>query len=378
MSTYDKIRKLPLTIDSYAVRPCIHGVNGVFGNRKTTVFELYGQGFTGVGEDVTYHENCQESLWDTGPVLTLAGSYTFDEFSRHLDTFNLFPDAPKTSLGAAFCHYRRWALESAALDLALQQNNTNLADVLGLELKPLNFVASLRLGEPSSFEPIKRRLEQYPNMRFKLDPVNDWTDELIEQIAATGAVETMDFKGFYSGMPVDVETNPELYAKIVEAFPDAWLEDPDVNDETRAILEPHSDRVTWDFPIHDVKSIDGQAFKPKTVNIKPSRFGVIRELFAAYDYCRKRGITMYSGGQTEIGPGRGQVQYLSALFHPEGPNDIAPMIYNCCAPSTELPPSPLVINPKPFGFGIPEQQAHPAGLTYETNPKFIKPLPSIA
>ena len=26
----------------------------------------------------------------------------------------------------------------------------------------------------------------------------------------------------------------------------------------------------------------------------------------------------------ELGPGRGQLQYLASLFHPDGPNDLAP------------------------------------------------------
>ena len=67
---------------------------------------------------------------------------------------------------------------------------------------------------------------------------------------------------------------------------------------------------------------------PRTVNIKPSRFGPIGHLFAAYDYCEERGIGAYGGGQTELGPGRGQIQYLASIFHPDTPNDIAPRGYN--------------------------------------------------
>lgn len=352
MSTYDGISELPLTIDSYSLKPLLYRVAGDIGDRSSTVFELQGAGHMGVGEDVTYFQELQKSLQEAGPVLPLAGVYTFDSFSKHLDTLDWFPDTPKNVFGESFRNYRRWAIESAALDLALQQNSTNLADALGMELRPLTFVASMRLGSPSSFEPIKRRLEKDPSMRFKLDPTNDWTDELIGQLADTGAVDTMDFKGFYKGTPVEVKTDPALYQKIVDNFPLAWLEDPDVTDDTRPILEPHASRVTWDFPIHDVESINSQAFKPKTVNIKPSRSGSISNLFAIYDYCRQHGLAMYSGGQTEIGPGRGQVQYLSALFHPDSPNDIAPAVYNSADPSAELPLSPLKLSAKPLGFGL--------------------------
>jgi len=352
MSTYSQISGLIFSIDSYSLEPLVHKVNSELGDRTTTVFQIHGKGMTGVGEDVTYFVDCQKSLIEAGPVLPLAGTRSFDEFSKLLDTLDYFPDAPETVFGEAFRNYRRWAIESAALDLALQQNNTNLADALSMELKPLTFVASMRLGKPSSFEPIKQRLEKIPSLRFKLDPTNDWTDELIGRIAATGATDTMDFKGFYKGTAMEVKTDPLLYQKIIENFPHAYLEDPDITEETKPLLAPHAARITWDFPIHSLASMNEQIFPIKAVNLKPSRFGPIQELFATYDYCREQGIVMYSGGQTEIGPGRGQVQYLSALFHPDGPNDIAPAIYNSADPSQELPMSPLMLSSKKTGFGL--------------------------
>jgi len=354
MSSYDLISGLSLTVDSYTLKPLVEKISGVgnLSERRTTLFELRGKGKTGVGEDVTYFEKLHESLVERGPVLPMQGTFSFGEFSEHLQTLDWFPDAPEGLFHDSFCNYRRWAIESAALDLALQQNDSNLAEVLGKAVQPLTFVASMRLGEPSSYEPVRKRLERYPHLRFKLDPFQDWTDELIAQLAASGAVATMDFKGFYKGTEVETKTDPTLYQKIADAFPEALLEDPDVTDETRPILEPHADRVTWDFPIHDVASINTQAFMPKTVNIKPSRSGAIKELFDAYDYCNEQGIKMYSGGQTEIGPGRGQVQYLSALFHPDAPNDIAPAVYNSADTSVELPQSPLVLKPWPTGFGL--------------------------
>ena len=135
--------------------------------------------------------------------------------------------------------YRRWAFESAALDLALRQAGRSLADVLGREPRPLNFVVSMRLGASATRGPRRptgcsRVLERYPGTRFKLDPTNTWTQELVDELAATGAVDTLDLKGFYRGTPVDVDTDPELYRMVAEAFPEAWLEDPDVTDETAA------------------------------------------------------------------------------------------------------------------------------------------------
>ena len=69
-------------------------------------------------------------------------------------------------------------------------------------------------------------------------PKTTWTPELIEEIKGLAPVRVLDLKGHYKGTPVDVDTDPELYAAVAEAFPEAYLEDPDVNDETRPILEP--------------------------------------------------------------------------------------------------------------------------------------------
>ena len=91
---------------------------------------------------------------------------------------------------------------------------------------------------------------------------------------------------------------------------------------------------------------------PKTVNVKPSRFGPIRNLFAAYDYCEERGIGAYGGGQTELGPGRGQIQYLASIFHPDTPNDVAPGGYNDPArrPARACPPARCEPAIEPIGF----------------------------
>ena len=97
---------------------------------------------------------------------------------------------------------------------------------------------SLRLGKPATIEPVRRRLDAYPTLRFKLDPTSDWTDELIAELVETGAVDSVDFKGLYKGTVVDQPPDPDLYRRVIEAFPDAWIEDPALTDETRPVLEP--------------------------------------------------------------------------------------------------------------------------------------------
>ena len=40
----------------------------------------------------------------------------------------------------------------------------------------------------------------------------------------------------------------------------------------------------------------------------------------------------YGGGQYELGVGRGHIQLLAAMFHPNAPNDIAPGGYDALDP----------------------------------------------
>ncbi len=354
MASFDAIADLPLDVESCE----FEGLGVTLGEfeRLTTVVTLRGGGHEGVGEDVTYDAVDHIAQQDAGAPEGLLGSDTFAGFSRRLDSVDHFPAA--APVREVSREYRRWAFESAALDLALRQAGTNLAAALGREPRPVNFVNSMRLagfeeGGRSSIEPLLARLAVYPTLRFKLDPTNDWDDALIAALAETGAVDSLDLKGFYKDTPVDVETDPELYAKLIETFPDAWLEDPDVTQETRPLLDPVSERVTWDAPIHSIADIEAMPWAPpKTVNVKPSRFGPIRNLFATYDYCEERGIGAYGGGQSELGQGRGQIQYLASIFHPDTPNDVAPGGYNDPERATKpgLPSSPLAPAIDELGF----------------------------
>ena len=85
--------------------------------------------------------------------------------------------------------------------------------------------------------------------------------------------------------------------------------------------------------------------------MKPSRFATLRALLEAYDHRADHDITVYGGGQYELGPGRGQIEYLAALFHPEAPNDVAPAGFDDPEPRTDLPSSPMTVMPTAIGFG---------------------------
>jgi L-alanine-DL-glutamate epimerase-like enolase superfamily enzyme len=346
--TYDLLAGLSVEIEGYALEGLQRDVSSGF-SRRTTVIRLRGVGEEGVGEDVVYDGDDHAALQEAGPVQPLAGHWALGDFCDHVDGLDLFPVEPVR--GEVSRLYRRWAFHSAALDLALRQAGRPLHDAVGREPRPVTFVVSLRLGEPASIEPLRRRLDGYPGLRFKLDPTSGWDDELVAALAATGAVDSVDFKAFYTGTVVDNPTDPALYRRVIEAFPGAWIEDPDVRDpEIDELLRPHRDRITWDAPIHSVADIEALPFPPRMVNIKPSRFGPLASLCAGYDYCAEHGIGAYGGGQFELGPGRGQAQYLASLFHPDTPNDIAPSGYNDPDPAPGLPVSPLAPAPAPAGY----------------------------
>ena len=344
MSLWPRLAPLPLEIDGYALERLERDVSSAF-TRVSTQIRLTGLGLEGIGEDVSYDADDQAALQDAGTVQPLAGSWTLESFCDHLATLDLWPEPARHDASVL---YRVWAYESAALDLALRQSGLALHEVLGREPQPVRFVVSLRLGEPSTMAPLRARLDRYPGLQFKLDPTPDWDDALVAELVQTGAVESLDFKGHYKGSVVDVEPDPDLYRRLITAFPDAWLEDPHDTPETMALVPV--ERASYDAPIHSVEDIEALPIRPTMVNVKPSRLGGLRPLLRCYAWCEEQGIGMYGGGQFELGVGRGHIQYLASLFHADAPNDVAPGGYNDPEPPDGLPPSPLPVAAHEGGF----------------------------
>ncbi|WP_336363408.1 enolase-like domain-containing protein [Halalkalicoccus salilacus] len=347
MALYDAVSDLPVRIDEATLARRERDTSSGF-ERVTTVVSLSGDGQTGKGEDVTYEATDHDALLEAG-VPGPTGEYTIEEFSTRLDDLELFPDGPSRE---DFRHYRRWAFESAALDLALRQADTDLASALDREYDPVRFVVSTRLGEPPTVDRVERFLAIDPDLEFKLDATAEWTDELVEELTETGSVRVIDLKGQYRTEEVDLgqSTDPDLYRRVLEGFPDAIVEDPALTNETRPVLEGHEERISWDAPITGIESVEALPFEPRVLNVKPSRFGSIEALFATIDYCGERGIEMYGGGQFELDVGRGQIQALASLFYPDSANDVAPGGYNDPEVVEGLPRSPL--NPPEQGSGF--------------------------
>jgi len=345
-SLWPRLAGLPFVVESCEYDR-LHSVLANQFSRVTTHVRLVGAGADGLGEDISLEEEDGTSLHEAPPTLGLEGEWTLASFSDHLATLDLFVTPPDWEAAA---RYRRWAFESAALDLALRQAGLALHEVLELEPQPVRFVNSMGLGEQPSIEPVRRRLARSPGVRFKLDAEVTWAPELVDEIAATGAVETIDFKGLYGLEVKDPEALGVLYDRVLAAFPEAIFEDPHDLPEITPLLGDHLERISYDAPIHDAADIDATPLPAHIVNVKPSRIGSVRGLFGVYARCAREGRPMYGGGMGELGVGRGQVELLAALFHADAPNDVAPSAYNEDDPEGDLPASPLAPRPEASGF----------------------------
>jgi hypothetical protein len=304
--------------------------------RLTTTIALEGDGKTGHGEDVTYTAPDHDHV-PTG--LMLAGTWTIGDLSRHLDGLTLWGGSADDE---ASIDYRRWAFEGAVLDLALQQADASLADVVGRPYRPVRFVASTR----SEIEPY---LELYPGLEFKLDVAEEWNRPLMERLASYDRVRVVDLKAYYRGTVVDLVPDPELYRAVAESFPGVVIEDAWLEDGCREALAGAEDRLSFDAPVHSLSDLEKLPLEPRWLNVKPSRFGTVRKLVECIEACEERGIAMYGGGQFELGAGRRQIQRLASIFYADGPNDVAPSEYNEGGARPGLPTSPL---PPPDGPGF--------------------------
>jgi len=328
MALWDSVSGLEVKVDGYTLQrresPTPSGWT-----RVTTMVTLFGAGTDGSGEDVTYDAAMHDGVPEE---LRLAGTWSLEDFSHHLDEFEELTEG-----------YRRWAFESAALDLGLAQREVGLGEALGRKEHPVRFVVSTRAAP-------QRWLAVAPELEFKLDAEKDWDRELLRELRELDRVRVVDLKAYYRGTTVDLAPDPELYRAVAEELPDVIIEDAWLEDGCREALAGAEDRLSFDAPVHSLEDLDGLPLKPRWLNVKPSRFGTVRELLKTIEACEERGISMYGGGQYELGPGRFQIQRLASIFYPDGPNDVAPHEYNEGEPRKGLPPSPRPDNRGKEGF----------------------------
>lgn len=348
---FDRVADLPVKITDWELTKQSRATSSDF-TRVTTAVTVHGGDRTGCGEEVSYDAEAHEAWLAAEPSVPLVGEYSLSEASVELDQVDLFPArSPKRPV---YRNYRRWAIESALLDLALRQAGEPLGEVLDREYGPLRFLVSTSLGSPPTADRVLEWLQIDPSLEFKLDATEDWTPELETVLANTGQVRILDCKALYDDPDVRTPPDADRYERLITTFPNVVLEDPGVTPDTRSLLAGTVDRLAWDVPITEPADLDRQPWQPQWINIKPSRFGSIRSLFECIERCLERGIGLYGGGQFELGIGRQQAQAIAALFYPDGPNDLAPRAYNMPSAQSGLPTSPLDPPVGSPGFGRPD------------------------
>ena len=285
--------------------------------RVTTTVHLRGGGEEGLGEDVTY----QADLHDTFPEPAIAGQWTIALFLRVARGASR--SSPPSFRDNAAYDYRRWAWESAALDLALRQAGRSLArrdrHESGSRSRTSSRRASRRCRACSS---------SIPDARSSSIPARTGTTRRSTGSRSSVVVDTADFKGVYRGVVRPAAEPGALHADR-RGVPERVARGSGARrrDGRGAAAAPatasrgtrRSTRSTTSYAL---------PFPPRCLNVKPSRFGTVRRLFEFYEWCDANDVAMYGGGQFELGIGRVQIQELASLFHADMPNDVAPAAFN--------------------------------------------------
>lgn len=341
---YATLQRLPVTVEDISFKG-----NRIETNTRAferTIISIQGEGYTGFGEDTTPSIEAHNRLRNERfPLAT--GEHTVGTFAIINDTeLHVADHTPQREE----LNHLQWAIESAVLDLALKQSGQTLGEILDQKYESVSFVTSSSLGHPPSARPVHRLHEAVSGLKFKIDVPEDPSEAFLSELAATDAIRVLDLKGQY-GPDVGAPADPELYRRLFETFPDVIVEDPEVTDATRDILEGHADRISWDTPVTDVESVRKLPWEPAIINVKPCRFGTLESLCRFLEYAVKNDIELYGGGMFELDVGRAHNQALASLFYPDGPNDLAPPAYHRFEADQSLPSSPLAPPEEPSGIG---------------------------
>ncbi len=148
------------------------------------------------GEDVTYDAGLHAP--ERSPEPPVAGFRgTLGELSELLEPVDLY-GGPIGIEGQR--QYRRWAWESAALDLALRQANLGLGDLVERQARPVSFVASTRI-DAATLEPLASWTRLYPRCGSSSTRPTEWDDALAARVGGLAGVDVVDLKGQYRGHP---------------------------------------------------------------------------------------------------------------------------------------------------------------------------------
>ena len=290
----------------------------------------------GVGECLGFESERAKACLEG---LGLRGSWTLAAFGEHIRA--VLPSVGRAGPGL------QWALESAALDLALVYHPSNGLWEFepGGRFRPVRFILQVPAGaRPSDYIPAWLAFDE--GLEFRVKPELGWSEREWAYLAQCQRLRVIDLR-VEDGDGLDGARAPSLslyehVARLVCRCPaPPILEDPPTAGEVRQILSGFESQFSFGRDISSVEDIARLEPPPRAICLHPWRLGRLDALFGAADYCRSNAIEVYMGYSGEIGPGRDQNLALAAIICPEGPNDLAPEDYYLGPPRPGLPPNPL-------------------------------------
>ena len=233
---YDAVRDLPLVVEGYELDGHSSTVSSEF-TRKTTVIRLVGRRRGGArrGRHLRRRRAGRAAGARPGP----AARRRVDDRRRSRATSTTLPLFEHEPEQHAYLDYRRWAFESAALDLALRQAGRSLGDVVGRDraARDVRRVGRARRSADdrrgsapfsSSTPAFASSSTRRPTGRTRSSPSS----------RSSGASTRSTSRASTAARSSTTRPTPTLYRRVIEAFPDAWLEDPALTPETEPVLEP--------------------------------------------------------------------------------------------------------------------------------------------
>ena len=341
MPLYDLVRDLPLEIDGSRVRGRDASRSRPSSRARRHVV-MRGGGARGPRRG----RHLRPGRARPGPLPAArrcTGSWTLDSLSKHLDELELFPAGEPGQ--HAYRDYRRWAFESvgarpraaAGRPLARRGARTRGA------------AADVRLVDPRH---LARRLARaLPRAALQARP-----DAGVDGRAgrdARGARQRRRRRPEgpvprhgrrQPGRPGALPARRRRLPGRVDRGPGA-----DAGDRRRARAAPRPHHVGRADPL--VGRRRGAAVRARGASTASRRASArSRGCSSSTTAAPRHGIALYGGGQFELGVGRGQIQLLAALFHPDGSNDVAPGGYNAPEPLPGLGRARSTRARQPLGF----------------------------
>ena len=347
MPLYDRIRELPLEIEDVELDITERGLRREFTRRTTTVKMRHGvqparreRRRNGRGRHLRPERApaAPSAVARSSPARGRS-SRSRSSSTRRSCSRRAIRSRPPTATTAAGRSSRRRSTWRSSRRGARSPTSS------GASRRPIRFVSSTRAASLDDW------LELYPTLRFKLDPTPDWTDEFTRALADRGDVDVVDLKGAYHGTVGRQPPDPELYRRVAEAFPEAWIEDPalDAGDRRRARAAPRPHHLGRADPLlGGRRGAAVHAALPQLASRRAS--GRSSGCSSSTTAAPSTGSRSTAAASSSSASAAARSRLLAALFHPDGPNDVAPGGYNSPEPEPGLPVSPLTPNVEPGGF----------------------------